>query len=216
MVKLEELEDEHFVYKSDAARDGALLEDDDDDYTDTGTHPFSFSIIGKGLVRYAWTHEHASLAHLSSRFSIGTINRLITYQVPHSHLFPRLRDQRHRRSYPHPQRIPLRPLIRSERYDPPQNTRQSLPHVLHHQQRNKHDDNVRREDALGRCHEYLVTGDSVCPGARRGTAGYGGGAATGDYGTGPGGHVECWCWGGEAGAMSMSGRSGDEGAGGEE
>ena len=36
MVKLEELEDEHFVYKPETTRDGALLADDDDDFTDTG------------------------------------------------------------------------------------------------------------------------------------------------------------------------------------
>jgi len=35
MVKLEELEDEHFVYKPDTTKDGALLADDDEDYTDT-------------------------------------------------------------------------------------------------------------------------------------------------------------------------------------
>ncbi|EXJ84143.1 hypothetical protein A1O3_04810 [Capronia epimyces CBS 606.96] len=35
MVKLEELEDEHFLSKPDSTSDGALLVDDDDDYTDT-------------------------------------------------------------------------------------------------------------------------------------------------------------------------------------
>jgi len=35
MVKLEELEDEHFINRPDATSDGALLVDDDDDYTDT-------------------------------------------------------------------------------------------------------------------------------------------------------------------------------------
>jgi len=35
MVRLEELEDEHFVYKPEGTADGALLADDDDDYTDT-------------------------------------------------------------------------------------------------------------------------------------------------------------------------------------
>ncbi|EXJ78788.1 hypothetical protein A1O1_09190 [Capronia coronata CBS 617.96] len=35
MVKLEELEDEHFLNKPEATSDGALLVDDDDDYTDT-------------------------------------------------------------------------------------------------------------------------------------------------------------------------------------
>lgn len=36
MVKLEELEDEHFVNKPETTSDGALLADDDEDYTDTG------------------------------------------------------------------------------------------------------------------------------------------------------------------------------------
>ena len=36
MVRLEELEDEHFVLKPEATADGALLADDDEDYTDTG------------------------------------------------------------------------------------------------------------------------------------------------------------------------------------
>jgi hypothetical protein len=36
MVRLEELEDEHFINKPDVTADGALLVDDDDDYTDTG------------------------------------------------------------------------------------------------------------------------------------------------------------------------------------
>lgn len=36
MVKLEELEDEHFVEKPETTKDGALLADDDEDYTDTG------------------------------------------------------------------------------------------------------------------------------------------------------------------------------------
>lgn len=35
MVRLEELEDEHFVNKPETTRDGALLADDDEDYTDT-------------------------------------------------------------------------------------------------------------------------------------------------------------------------------------
>ncbi|KIY04184.1 uncharacterized protein Z520_00876 [Fonsecaea multimorphosa CBS 102226] len=35
MVKLEELEDEHFINKPDTTKDGALLVDDDEDYTDT-------------------------------------------------------------------------------------------------------------------------------------------------------------------------------------
>ncbi|KAH0847655.1 hypothetical protein AYO21_02914 [Fonsecaea monophora] len=35
MVKLEELEDEHFINKPDTTKDGALLADDDEDYTDT-------------------------------------------------------------------------------------------------------------------------------------------------------------------------------------
>ncbi|ETI21579.1 hypothetical protein G647_07926 [Cladophialophora carrionii CBS 160.54] len=35
MVRLEELEDEHFVNKPEGTADGALLADDDDDYTDT-------------------------------------------------------------------------------------------------------------------------------------------------------------------------------------
>ena len=36
MVRLEELEDEHFVNKPETTGDGALLADDDEDYTDTG------------------------------------------------------------------------------------------------------------------------------------------------------------------------------------
>ena len=38
MVKLTEVEDEHFVEKPDASKDNALLlsDDDDEDYTDTG------------------------------------------------------------------------------------------------------------------------------------------------------------------------------------
>lgn len=36
MVRLEELEDEHFINKPKATADGALLADDDEDYTDTG------------------------------------------------------------------------------------------------------------------------------------------------------------------------------------
>lgn len=36
MVRLEELEDEHFINKPDTTSDGALLVDDDEDYTDTG------------------------------------------------------------------------------------------------------------------------------------------------------------------------------------
>ncbi|EXJ56017.1 hypothetical protein A1O7_08948 [Cladophialophora yegresii CBS 114405] len=35
MVRLEELEDEHFVNKPEGTVDGALLADDDEDYTDT-------------------------------------------------------------------------------------------------------------------------------------------------------------------------------------
>jgi len=35
MVRLEELEDEHFVFKPESTDDGALLADDDEDYTDT-------------------------------------------------------------------------------------------------------------------------------------------------------------------------------------
>jgi hypothetical protein len=64
MVKLEELEDEHFVYKSDATRDGALLEDDDEDYTDTGTDtPSSCPSFQEFWERWKM-HEHASLAQL--------------------------------------------------------------------------------------------------------------------------------------------------------
>lgn len=36
MVKLEELEDEHFINKPVGSKDDALLADDDEDYTDTG------------------------------------------------------------------------------------------------------------------------------------------------------------------------------------
>lgn len=36
MVKLEEVEDETFVEKPTSSKDGALLVDDDADYTDTG------------------------------------------------------------------------------------------------------------------------------------------------------------------------------------
>lgn len=44
MVKLEELEDEHFVNKPASASEGALLVDDEDDYTDTGRLHCAFSI----------------------------------------------------------------------------------------------------------------------------------------------------------------------------
>ena len=37
MVKLEELEDEHFINRPATSKDDVLLADDDDDYTDTGT-----------------------------------------------------------------------------------------------------------------------------------------------------------------------------------
>lgn len=37
MVKLEELEDEHFLEKPSVTKNETLLADDDDDYTDTGT-----------------------------------------------------------------------------------------------------------------------------------------------------------------------------------
>ena len=37
MVRLEEVEDETFVEKPEGSKSGALLVDDDDDYTDTGT-----------------------------------------------------------------------------------------------------------------------------------------------------------------------------------
>lgn len=37
MVKLEELEDEHFLEKPATTKDDTLLADDDEDYTDTGT-----------------------------------------------------------------------------------------------------------------------------------------------------------------------------------
>lgn len=37
MVKLEELEDEHFINRPATSKDDILLADDDDDYTDTGT-----------------------------------------------------------------------------------------------------------------------------------------------------------------------------------
>jgi import receptor subunit TOM22 len=41
MVKLTEVEDEHFTEKPATTKDDALLADDDDDYTDTGTNlPF--------------------------------------------------------------------------------------------------------------------------------------------------------------------------------
>ena len=36
MVKLEELEDEHFINKPTSSKDDVLLVDDDGDYTDTG------------------------------------------------------------------------------------------------------------------------------------------------------------------------------------
>lgn len=36
MVKLTEVEDEHFTEKPKTTTDGALLADDDDEYTDTG------------------------------------------------------------------------------------------------------------------------------------------------------------------------------------
>jgi hypothetical protein len=36
MVRLEEVEDEFFVEKPQGTKDGALLADDDGDYTDTG------------------------------------------------------------------------------------------------------------------------------------------------------------------------------------
>ena len=40
MVKLEVVEDEAFLDKPETANDGALFQEDDDDYTDTGTtHP---------------------------------------------------------------------------------------------------------------------------------------------------------------------------------
>lgn len=38
MVKLEELEDEHFVNRPVGSKDDVLLADDDEDYTDTGTY----------------------------------------------------------------------------------------------------------------------------------------------------------------------------------
>ena len=37
MVKLTEVEDEHYAEKAEASKDNALMEDDDEDYTDTGT-----------------------------------------------------------------------------------------------------------------------------------------------------------------------------------
>lgn len=40
MVKLTEVEDEHFKEKPTSAKDNVLLaSDDEDDYTDTGTQP---------------------------------------------------------------------------------------------------------------------------------------------------------------------------------
>ena len=43
MVKLTEVEDEHFSEKPATTKDDALLAEDDDDYTDTGT-ALSFSV----------------------------------------------------------------------------------------------------------------------------------------------------------------------------
>jgi hypothetical protein len=45
MVRLEELEDEHFVNKPEATADGALLADDDEDFTDTGMSLCSVHIM---------------------------------------------------------------------------------------------------------------------------------------------------------------------------
>lgn len=36
MVRLEEVEDETFVFKPEGTKDNAILADDDEDYTDTG------------------------------------------------------------------------------------------------------------------------------------------------------------------------------------
>ena len=46
MVKLTEVEDEHFSEKPATTKDDILLaEDDDEDYTDTGTAPFRFQYL---------------------------------------------------------------------------------------------------------------------------------------------------------------------------
>jgi hypothetical protein len=41
MVKLEVVEDEAFLEKPDTSKNGALFQDDDEDFTDTGTSPFT-------------------------------------------------------------------------------------------------------------------------------------------------------------------------------
>lgn len=50
MVKLEELEDEHFLNKPETTSDGALLADDDDDYTDTGMYAMRMFLFWLMLV----------------------------------------------------------------------------------------------------------------------------------------------------------------------
>lgn len=52
MVKLEELEDEHFINKPVGSKDDALLVDDDEDYTDTGMMNW-----------HAQTLHHLTLSH---------------------------------------------------------------------------------------------------------------------------------------------------------
>ena len=49
MVKLQEVEDEHFTEKPESSKDNALLlsDDDDDDYTDTGMLSSLFACCGR-------------------------------------------------------------------------------------------------------------------------------------------------------------------------
>jgi len=50
MVKLEELEDEHFVHRPATTKDDALLADDDEDYTDTDSEISDSSDLDSGAV----------------------------------------------------------------------------------------------------------------------------------------------------------------------
>lgn len=69
MVRLEEVEDETFVEKSESSRDDVLLADDDADYTDTGK-------------QYLRTHQIIAGELLASLYR----SELISHQKSPSHL----------------------------------------------------------------------------------------------------------------------------------
>jgi hypothetical protein len=180
MVKLTEVEDEHFADKPSTTKDDALLaSDDDDDYTDTGAMiPYLLKLATpvRGPRRSGWR-----LLSQSNPASIFPSTPSIKSQPRHTDTAttPRFRNISSIRPRASNLGIAPRPRRRPRRHHPTLHPRKDFLDILLHRVVHRLCIQFHRQRPLGRIYQCIVAGNPVCAGFWAGAGDHGEGAGRG-------------------------------------